>query len=94
MDLRELSLEEKEARERYHAQDKDTVIATGKGGAGNIFHTHTHPTPWDKHDDHSADGDRRGRDLKQHSNGVIHNVLRSISRAGRGDKEKSTERAK
>jgi hypothetical protein len=94
LDLRELSLEEKEARERYHAQDKDTVIATGKGGAGNIFHTHTHPTPWDRHDDHSADGDRRGRDLKQHPNGVIHNVLRSISRAGRGDKEKSTERAK
>ncbi len=64
------------------------LTQTLTGGAGNMTHGHTNPTPWDEHKD-SADAGR-GRDGgKHHGGGVIQNVLRSLSRARGGDRDKS-----
>lgn len=101
-DMNALSLEERAAYDKVHAKDGKQYVASGRGeqrvcadtttltrvtpgGAGNMSH-HTNPTPWDES---KGERDGRGRDGKQHGGGVIQNVLRSLSRARGGDRDKS-----
>ncbi|KAK4686517.1 hypothetical protein P7C73_g3603, partial [Tremellales sp. Uapishka_1] len=73
-----LTEEEVEAFRKVHAHDAEHGHMSGKGGAGNYTPGHSsHLSP--------PDGER-GRD--QHKGGLIHNVMRSLSRVAGRDSSK------
>jgi len=81
IDMSHLSLEEREAYAKVHANDIQHGFSTGKGGAGNIHTPSTH---------HSREQTPDGERGREHS-GVLGSVLRSLSRAT--GREKSTDRS-
>jgi hypothetical protein len=74
VDLSTLSIEEREASIKIH-NNETPVMRGGRGGAGNIRTGATPPSP-------GAADDDRGRNAGA---GVFGSMLRSLSRATRGD---------